>query len=238
MDLAAEALAQLGLSLEEPALEQLERLREDLQRESQAFNLTALRETEEIQRKHFLDSLALLWAEEPASAERLCDIGSGAGFPGLPLAIVRPELRIDLLEGTRKKAAFLEREVERLGLKSVRVVPERSEVWARGEGRGLYDLVVARAVAPLDRLLGYAWPLLRPGGRLWALKGPKAPEEVAAAASRALALGAEPAEVKHLVLEGVGERYLVRYRRPLAGGPTGIRELASKTPETTGKSRV
>lgn len=214
MDLAAEALAELGLRLDERAVRHLEQLREDLQREGQAFNLTALRETEEIQRKHFLDSLTLLWAEEPASGEQLCDIGSGAGFPGLPLAIVRPELKIDLLEGTRKKAAFLEREVDRLGLKTVRVVPERSEVWSRGEGRGVYDLAVARAVAPLERLLGFSWPLLRPGGRLWALKGPKAPEEMAAAAYRARSLGAEAPLVKRLALSGVGERYLICYRRP------------------------
>lgn len=214
MNLVELAQTELGLRIDSRAEALLAQLRTDLQRENQSFNLTALTTDSEIDLKHILDSLTLLWAESPAPGEHLCDIGSGAGFPGLPLAIVRPDLHLDLLEGTRKKAAYLEREVGRLGLAAVRVIPERSEVWSRGAGHEAYDLAVARAVAPLERLLGYVWPLLKPGGRFWALKGPKAPAEVAAAAARARVLGAAPPEIRQIHLPGVGERFLVRYRRP------------------------
>ena len=136
------------------------------------FNLTAINEPEEIWRKHFLDSLTVLLAL-PKDARRVIDIGSGAGFPGLPIAIVRPNLDITLLEATGKKVKFLEHVIQTLGLKNAKAVHGRAE-----STKGKYDVVLARAVAALPTLLGYAWQLLKEDGIMIAQKKSGGSEEI------------------------------------------------------------
>jgi 16S rRNA (guanine527-N7)-methyltransferase len=137
------------------------------------FNLTAIRQREQQITKHVLDSLTVLpWLR----GERIADVGSGAGFPGIPLAIVEPGRHYALIESTGKKCRFLETVRDSLALANVEVVQVRAEQYAP-EPR--FDTVVARAVGPLADLVRYAGPLLAGGGRLLAMKGRDPAEELA-----------------------------------------------------------
>jgi 16S rRNA (guanine527-N7)-methyltransferase len=134
------------------------------------FNLTAIRDRGQQITKHVLDSLTVRpWLRGPTVA----DVGSGAGFPGIPLAIVEPERRFALLESTGKKCRFLETVRDTLGLANVEVIQARAESY-KPEVR--YETVVARAVGPLAEIVRFAGPLLATGGRLLAMKG-RHPEE-------------------------------------------------------------
>lgn len=190
----------LGLDLA-PHLPAFHRLYDLLQEGSRRQNLTALRGEEEVVRKHFLDSLAPLGQGLLEGPGRVLDLGAGAGFPGLPLKILRPELTMTLLDATRKKVAFMEEAVAALGLEGVRPLWARAEELAHAGGeREAYDRVVSRAVAPLPVLLELALPFLKVGGWLIAWKGPRAQEE-AQGAQRALeALGGGEAQVLPLDL--------------------------------------
>jgi len=146
------------------------------------MNLTRLTEPREVAVKHFLDSLALLTVAWPPLDGAVLDVGTGAGLPGLALKIVRPDLRVTLLDGTAKKLAFCRAVADDLGLDGVEVVHARAEDAARHpEMLGAFDWVTARAVAPLDKLLPWLAPFARPGGLLLSLKGPAAEEELALA---------------------------------------------------------
>lgn len=150
----------MGLDLK-PHLEAFSRLYALLQEASGKVNLTALRGEEEVVVKHFLDSLTLLRLPLWQGPLRVLDLGTGAGFPGLPLKIVRPELELVLVDATRKKVAFVERAIEVLGLKGARALWGRAEVLAREAGhREAYARAVARAVAPLCVLSELLLPFL------------------------------------------------------------------------------
>ena len=113
---------------------------------------------------HLRDSLSALGVDAVREASAIADIGAGAGFPGLPLAIALPGARVDLIESAGRKTAVIERLAAAAGVENARAVTARAEEWASGEGRGTYDVATARAVAPLAVLLEYAAPLLRLGG--------------------------------------------------------------------------
>jgi len=137
--------------------------------------LTTITEPGEVAIKHFLDSLTVLLVREIAPAERVADVGSGGGFPGLVLAIARPSAHYTLIESVRKRADFLCLAARQLGLSNLTVLHTRAELAGQQPPhRAAYHLVVSRAVAPLPRLLKYCLPLLRPGGHLIAYKGPSA----------------------------------------------------------------
>ena len=161
MDLK-EGARQLGVELNEEQLAGFERYRSELLAWNQRFNLTAIENPEDVTTKHFLDSLSCLsalltvddrpvneWFSLPLT---MVDVGSGAGFPGLPLKIAWPELRLTLLEATGKKCRFLEHMAETLDLSKVAVVNARAEDYGQGSGREVYDLAVARAVSKLPAL--------------------------------------------------------------------------------------
>src|SRR5438105_407262 len=159
-----EGLRQLGLDVngpagrERPLLQQFLRYRQELLDWNTRINLTAITDPGEVMIKHFLDSLSLLLVYDVPDA-RLLDIGAGAGFPGLPLKIVRPQWHVVLLEATGKKVKFLQHIIEALQLKDVVVVHGRAEELAhKAEYRGSFDVVTARAVASLPTLLEYAAP--------------------------------------------------------------------------------
>lgn len=151
---------------------------------------TAIRSPAEIATRHVADSLAALEVAQVRSAGRLVDVGAGAGFPGLPLAIALPEAAIDLLESSARKSRVIERLAARARASNARPVPVRAEEWAAGAGREAYDVVTARAVAGLAVLVEYAAPLLRPDGALIAWKGGRdeAEEKAAEAASEQLGM--------------------------------------------------
>jgi len=154
--------------------------------------LTALTDPEAVQRRHFLEPLALLVALEEIGplADTAIDIGSGAGFPGLPIKIMRPGLTLTLLEANGRRAAFLQRLVQRLRLKDVTVINARAEQLAHDPAhREAYDLALARAVAPLPVLIELALPFLRVGGLLAAPKGSGARREAQEAVAALRACG-------------------------------------------------
>lgn len=221
METLAQGAKRLRIDLSPRQAEAFQTYLDLLLAERKRAALTALAHRETIQRRHFLESLALLRALEEAGAlgPTAIDIGTGAGFPGLPIKIVRPELALTLVEATGKKAAFLQRLVERLGLEGVTVVHGRAETLAHDPAhRGAYHLALARAVAPLPTLVELALPFLRLGGYLAAPKGSGAHREVeeAAAALRACAGAVEL--VRPLDLPG--------------GGPAPLLVLVRKVGET------
>jgi 16S rRNA (guanine527-N7)-methyltransferase len=170
LPLPAAAAAQ-GVALDAQALERFALYAQYLAAENKTKNLTAITDPEEITHKHFVDSLLLLPWAQPAPGASLLDVGSGAGFPGVPLAIARPDLRVTLLESNGKKADFLRALAALLGLE-LRVVCARAEDAARQpELRGRFALVTARAVAPLPVLCELCLPFAAPGGCFAALKG-------------------------------------------------------------------
>lgn len=144
---------------------------------------------------HVADSLSGLEVAELAAAIAIADVGAGAGFPGLILALALPGARVDLIESQRRKCDLIERLAAAAPAPNARAVCARAEEWAAADGREAYDAVTARAVAPLAVLAEYAAPLLREGGVLVAWKGRRDPGEEAAGAAAAAALGLEPAGV-------------------------------------------
>lgn len=144
--------------------------------ENQKMNLTAITEESEVYRKHFLDSLYLAKVL-PLEEHQICDVGSGAGFPAIPYAIVCPESHWILLDSLNKRVDFLKRLVERLELPNVEVFHMRAEDYAK-ENRASFEVVTARAVAKLSILAELCLPLVREGGVLIAMKGSKADEEI------------------------------------------------------------
>jgi 16S rRNA (guanine527-N7)-methyltransferase len=148
-----------------------ETYKQELLKWNENINLTAIRTPEEIEQKHFFDSLTLL-PFIPENTKTLVDVGSGAGFPGLPIAIVRPDIHVTLIESIGKKTMFLEHIVKILELKNVEVIYARAEeVATHPDYAESFDVGVARAVAKLDKLSGFVLPLLRQNGIFLAQKG-------------------------------------------------------------------
>jgi len=164
-DLLVSGALALGLEFTPDQLAAFRIYREEIARWSARLSLTALRGPEDIIRVGFLDSLACL-ALIPREAKRAVDIGSGAGFPAIPLKLARPDLSFTLVEASRKKTTFLQHVVRRLRLSDVRVVQARAEVLGQDpQEAGAYDLALARAVAPPPDQMRLVRPFLRDGGR-------------------------------------------------------------------------
>jgi 16S rRNA (guanine527-N7)-methyltransferase len=175
------------------------------------MNLTAITDPGEVQIKHFLDSLTILNIYDKPHI-RLLDIGSGAGFPGLPLKIVRPDWQVVLLEATAKKVTFLQHVIETLQLQDIVAVHGRAEEFAhKQEYRAAFDLVTARAVAPLPTLLEYAAPFSRIGGQVILPKKGELTEELAQGERAARQLGSLLKADVAITLPGLtdGRRLLV-----------------------------
>lgn len=215
MQLQAEALAELGtrFSLSAEGLAAIERLVDALEREPDPP--TTVRDPVGVLDVHIADSLSALDCEEVRNAERIADIGAGAGFPGLPLAIALPRAGVDLIESTARKCEVIERLAATAGLHSrVRAIPRRAEEWAAGEGRGAYDVVTARALAPLAVLVEYAAPLLREGGTLVAWKGTPGAQEEAEGVAAAAEVGLDmPKKLPVVPFEGSQRRHLYLYSK-------------------------
>lgn len=185
------------------------------------FNLTAVRDPAAIRTKHFLDSYscALAWGARPP--RRLIDVGTGAGFPGIPLRILYPGLKLTLVESVGKKAMFCEHIVRLLGLDGVEVIKARAEeVGCMGQHRERYDWAVARAVANLPVLSEYLLPLVRIGGTALAMKGESGPAEAQSAERALKVLGGRLKQILPVSLPGiVDERYLILLEKTAATPP-------------------
>jgi 16S rRNA (guanine527-N7)-methyltransferase len=209
--LAHQAYHLLGIQLAPAQLNALAVYERELIAWNERMNLTAIREPEQIRVKHFLDSLTCMCALSDTPMDRVIDVGTGAGFPGLPLKIVNPSIELTLIESVGKKADFCRHIVKVLELDGVRVIQERAEVVGRRRAdRQKYDWAIARAVAIMPVLVEYLLPLVRVGGGMLAMKGESAPAETHEAEHAVRLLGGHLRKLIPITLPGVvEERYLV-----------------------------
>ncbi|MFZ5878049.1 MAG: 16S rRNA (guanine(527)-N(7))-methyltransferase RsmG [Chloroflexota bacterium] len=188
---------------------------------NQKFNLTAIRDVEAIRTKHFLDSFSCVQAWKANPPVRLVDVGTGAGFPGLPLKILYPNLRLTLVESVGKKAMFCQHIVRILGLEGVDVIQARAETLGQDpQHRETYDWAVARAVAHLTVLSEFLLPLVKVGGTMLAQKGESGPAEAQSAEGAMQLLGGRLKQVVQVNLPGVADdRFLVLVDKTAATPP-------------------
>ena len=175
------------------------------------YNLTAIDDPQKLRIKHFLDSLTCVLAMRDNPADRIIDVGTGAGFPGIPLKIIYPGIKLTLVESVGKKATFCQHIVDTLKLNDVEVRQERVEaVGCHPEQRQKYDWAIARAVATLPVLVEYLLPLVRVGGYALAMKGESGPAEAHAAEWAIQLLGGQLNQLVRVTLPGVeDDRFLV-----------------------------
>ena len=207
-------LKALGIAMDAPALEQLEWLGSELLRWNRTHNLTAITDPREVREKHLVDSLTLL--PLLTGAQRLLDLGSGPGFPALPLKIARPALEIVSVDAVGKKIAFQRHVARTLGFTGFTAVHGRAEeLPGHAACAAGFDVVTARALGSLPLLARLAGPCLAPGGRLIAMKGAEGAAELATAREELAALGFVCAERRELRLPLSGaERCLLVLKRP------------------------
>lgn len=207
--LLKEEAAKIGVSLDKTALDRLDLYAEMLVETNKTLNLTAITDPDEILYKHFMDSLSLLTCLEFKENAMVIDVGTGAGFPGVVLLIVRPDLKITLLDGTNKRLLFIENVLKTLGL-SANIVHMRAELAGRDKNfREQFDIVTARAVANLNTLSEYCMPFAKIGGYFAPMKSAKTDEEVSNAKVAIKLLGGKIEEIKEPKIDNCGERYVI-----------------------------
>lgn len=232
--LVHEARALFNLQLSERQVRALVIYERELMDWNRKFNLTAIRDEESIRTKHYLDSFSCVLAWKSLPPSRLIDIGTGAGFPGLPLKILYPNLHVTLVESVGKKAMFCQHIVRVLGLEAVEVVQSRAETVGQDpRHRESYDWAVARAVAKLNVLAEYLLPLVKVGGRMLAQKGESGPAEAQAAENAMKILGGKIRKIIQVNLPRVvDDRYLIAVEKIAASPPKYPRKpgVPAKTP--------
>lgn len=205
--------AVFGIVVDETALERFDRYSEELVRVNEHLNLTAITEPTEVLYKHWLDSLAVLRYVEPKDGAKCIDVGTGAGFPGVALLIARPDLRMTLLDSTRKKLTFIAETLETLGLSAETLHLRAEEAGQMASYREQFDLVTARAVANLRELCEYCLPFLKVGGTFAAMKSVRTDEEIAEAQKALHLLGGKIGSVQTFTLPYAGERTLILIKK-------------------------
>lgn len=170
---------------------------------NEKINLTAITEDDEFIKKHFIDCIKAFKSEEIKNANTLIDVGTGAGFPGVPIAIMRDDLEVTLLDSLNKRINFLNEVIKSLDLKDIKTIHSRAEDAAHmKEYREKYDVSISRAVAQLNVLVEYLLPFVKVGGRCICMKGSNAEEEIKNAKNAIKELGGEIEEVKKFNLPG------------------------------------
>ena len=216
-----DVLARVELAIDEQMIKQFVTYLLFLREQNRIMNLTAITDDEGMSERHILDSLmplSLLPFVFPDGAS-LVDVGTGAGFPGLPLKIVRPDLNLSLFDALAKRTRFLREAVDKIGISDVRILHTRAEEAARKEpDRDAFDVSIARAVAPLSVLAEYCLPLVRPGGYFIAMKG-DVRDELEAADGAWSALGGEFEQTLSFVLPGTTMRRSLVVVRKISSTP-------------------
>lgn len=222
-------LKKLEIEPSERSLEQLIEYREILVEWSEKINLTTILEKEEVFIKHFLDSATCISAKYIKKGAKVIDVGTGAGFPGIPIKILREDISLTLLDSLNKRILYLNDVLKRLKIEGVKTVHARAEEGGMSkEHREQYDVVVSRAVASLNVLLEYCVPYIAIGGYFLCQKGPSYKEEQVEAIKAAKTLGVELVEVKEYQLPSSEiTHYILVYKK--------IRQTSSKYPRKPGK---
>lgn len=219
--LVKDARSLVGIQLTARQINAFKHYEEQLLDWNSRFNLTAVRDVEGIRSKHFLDSLTCVLAWRGNAPDRLIDIGTGAGFPGIPLKILYPRMKLTLVDSVGKKLDFCRHIVQTLGLEHVTLIQSRAEeMGLHREHREQYDWAVARAVANLSVLAEYLLPLVAVGGGMLAQKGHSAHAEANSAEKAIRILGGHLEQIVPVLLPGVAEeRYLVVIEKVAATPP-------------------
>ena len=201
-----EDLVRLGICIDDERIATLARYLDTLLDANRSFNLTSIRDRDEAWRAHIVDSMTLLpHLDKLDEGAAIIDVGSGGGLPGIPLAIARPNLRITLLDATRKKTQFLEACVCLLKLKNVAVVNDRAEtIGQNGSFRCQFDIAVCRALALMSPLLECTVPLVKIDGVVLAMRGPRAANELKDARHALATLGGDDVEMSDAYPAGFG----------------------------------
>ncbi len=205
MNILKTAAHKLSLNLSKRQLEQFEEYYQELVEWNRRMNLTSVTGHDDVLITHFLDSLTVIPELHNITADkalRIIDVGSGAGFPGIPLRIALTDIRLTLLESTMKKVRFLSHVTDKLGLDNVEIITGRAENLARDKQyRESFDIVLSRALAPLSVLVELTMPLCKIGGQVIALKKGDIREEISAANKAIVALGGESREIQPVQIE-------------------------------------
>lgn len=215
-----------ALGLPTDAIPQLQRYAELLLETNKVMNLTAITDPKDVATLHFLDCAALLTLAD-FRGKSVVDVGTGAGFPGMPLRLVEPSIRLTLLDSLGKRVNFLQTVCDELGLTDVACIHGRAEEFAAGH-RGSYDLAVSRAVASLPVLSELCLPLVKVGGSFLAMKSVDSDQELRSAETALRTLGGETAQVRDYVIPGTQ----IRHRLVLV---KKIRETPKKYPRLFAK---
>lgn len=223
--------AAYGITVTQSMAEQFQVYLELLTEWNQKMNLTALKEPEEIAEKHFLDSILILKFLKIPQGAKLIDVGTGAGFPGVPLKILRPDLRLTLMDGLNKRLIFLKELLRELSLQAELVHLRAEEGGKKPEYREQFDVATARAVARLPVLCEYCLPFLKKGGVFAAMKGPEAQKELDSAEHAVRLLGCETVSSASYELPGGDGRSLVLIRRRVPTPPAYPRHGAKISKE-------
>ncbi len=218
----------LNINLTESQLSQLQAYMDMLLERNEKINLTAITEKDEILIKHFLDSLTLISRKELFNGASFIDIGAGAGFPSIPVKIVRPDLRVTMLDSLNKRVSFLNDVIDKLKLEGIRAVHFRAEDGARTDMRESFDIASARAVADLSVLAEYALPFVKTGGYFIAMKGSAPSEEIEGGKKAVKVMGGEIVRVDNIHIdEGNLNHTLVVIKK--------VKKTPSKYPRKAGK---
>ena len=204
-----------GFNLGEFQIELFQKYYQWLLTGNEKCNLTAITEPKDVAIKHFLDSLTCLLALDFPPGAKVLDVGTGAGFPGIPLKIFRPDLDVLLMDSLHKRVVFLQETIAHLGLASISAIQDRAEDFGRrGDYRERYDIVVSRAVARLSVLAEYCLPCVKIGGYFISQKGPDMDDELTESAKALEVLGGQLSEIKKLQLPVIGDsRSIVTIRK-------------------------
>ena len=214
-DILTNLFLEAGISLSEKQADLFLCYAALLEEWNQKMNLTAITAFEEVMQKHFIDSVYPFVLSEVNPVQTLLDMGSGAGFPGIPLKILFPELKITLADALNKRIIFLKEVISRLELTKIEAIHTRAEdLGKKSQFREQFDIVTARAVAPLNILAEYCLPFVRIGGVFLAYKSEKVEEELKTAQNALKALGAEEQKPYYYCLPGTETgRSLLVYRK-------------------------
>ena len=220
----AEESEKIGIKLPDEQLNEFYEYMQLLLEWNEKMNLTAITDPEEVIKKHFVDSITIKkYIKEKSS---LIDVGTGAGFPGIPLKIVDKSIKLTLLDSLNKRINFLNEVIKKLNLKEVNTIHSRAEEYAKNKVRESYDVAVSRAVADLPILLEYLMPYVKLNGICICMKGPKAQEELERSKKAINILGGKLEKVEKITIDEEMERKLIIIRK--------IKDTPNKYPRKAG----